>query len=301
MLVRHLADRPEITRSQIQFWIEEGRVRVNGVTAGKPALRLALGDAVEVDLPPPPPRREATAEDVPLAILYEDAHLLAVNKPPGLVAHPTPGHRQGTLLNALLWRARDWGDGARPGLVTRLDKGTSGVLIVAKTPAVHGALARILRHKTAGKEYLAVCYGSPPLDRGRIERKILPDPTDRKRQITSKTEGRNSVTLYERLEESSGLSLLRCRLLTGRTHQIRVHLKAQGLPIVGDPLYGEPRWKGIADPALATVCRDFPRQALHAWRLWFVHPVTGTRLEIEAPMPEDLTTLLSKSNLTPPP
>ncbi|HEY4564225.1 MAG TPA: RluA family pseudouridine synthase [Thermoanaerobaculia bacterium] len=300
VLQRHLADRPDITRSRIQGWIGEGMVRVNGAPAAKPASRLMTGDVVEVELPPPPERRAVTAQEMPLSVLFEDEHLMALDKPPGIVVHPAPGHREGTLINALTWRARDWREGQSPGLVNRLDRGTSGVLLVAKTPAIHASLARHLRRRDAGKEYLAVVYGATPFDQGRIERKILRDPSDRKRMITSKTEGRDSVTLYERLAEASGLTLLRCRLLTGRTHQIRVHLQSQGWPIVGDPVYGEPRWKGIAEPDLAALCRDFPRQALHAFRLSFVHPATGAQLEITAPVPADLEALLAASGLTDP-
>jgi 23S rRNA pseudouridine1911/1915/1917 synthase len=300
VLQRHLADRPDITRSRIQGWIGEGLVRVNGAPAAKPSSRLLVGDVVELPLPPPPERRAVTAQEMPLSVLFEDEHLLALDKPPGLVVHPAPGHREGTLINALMWRARDWGEGRNPGLVNRLDRGTSGVLLVAKTPALHAALVRSLRRRDAGKEYLAVVYGATP-GQGRIERKILRDPEDFKRRITSKTEGRDSVTLYERVAEGSGLTLVRCRLLTGRTHQIRVHLKSQGWPIVGDPVYGEPRWKGIAESGLAALCRDLPRQALHAFRLSFVHPATGAPLEIAAPVPADLEALLVAAGLRPPP
>jgi 23S rRNA pseudouridine1911/1915/1917 synthase len=297
VLQRHLADRPEITRARLQAWIGEGLVRVNGIPAAKPSSRLTLGDEVEIVLPPPPARRAVKAEEMPLSILYEDEHLLALDKPPGLVAHPTPGHREGTLVNALHWAAREWREGQRPGLVNRLDRDTSGIVLVAKTPAVHGALARALRSPTAEKEYLAVVYGATPFAKGRIELKILRDPWDRRRRITSKTEGRDSLTLYERMAEGSGLTLLRCVLKTGRTHQIRVHLKSQGLPIVGDPLYGEPRWKGIADEDLAALCRDFPRQALHAHRLNLIHPATGATLEIVAPAPGDIEGLLAAAGL----
>ncbi len=296
-LLRHLADRPEITRARIQAWIGDGLVRINGAVAAKPASRLALGDEVEIVLPPPPARRPVTPQEMPLSVLYEDEHLLALDKPPDLVVHPTPGHREGTLVNALQWRAREWGEGARPGLVSRLDKGTSGVVLVAKTPAVHGALARALRSRTAEKEYLAVIYGATPFVKGSVELKVLRDPQDRRRMTTSKSEGRDSLTLYERLAEGSGLTLVRCLLKTGRTHQIRVHLKALGLPIVGDPLYGEPRWKGIADADLAALCRDFSRQALHAYRLAFVHPATGAAMEIVAPVPEDMAGLLAAVGL----
>ncbi len=301
--MRHLADLPEVTRSRIQTWIDGGRVRINGTTPAKPASRVALDDQVEIVLPPPPPRRRPQPQEMPLSVLYEDEHLLALDKPPGLVAHPAPGHREGTLINALLWRAQEWGEGSRPGLVSRLDRDTSGVLLVAKTPAAHGALARALRQRRTEKDYLAVVYGTAPFDRGRIDLRIDRDPEDRRRRIASKTEGRESVTLYERLDEAAGLTLLRCRLATGRTHQIRVHLQATGLPIVGDPLYGELRWKGrfkgVTDPDLAARCREFPRQALHARRLAFVHPATGAALEIVAPVPADLAGLLAAAGLDP--
>ncbi|HSN85654.1 MAG TPA: RluA family pseudouridine synthase, partial [Thermoanaerobaculia bacterium] len=241
------------------------------------------------------------AEPMPLAIVHEDSDILVVDKPPGLVVHPTHGYAEGTLVNALLWLARDWGEGCRPGLVNRLDKGTSGVLLVAKRPEIHAALSRALRARGAEKEYLAVVYGRTPFSKGRIDLKILRDPEDRRRMTTSKTEGRDSATLYERLaetpEELGALSLVRCVLLTGRTHQIRVHLEAQGLPIVGDLVYGAPRWKGIVEPELAALCRGFPRQALHARRLALAHPVTGATLEVVAPVPPDLAELLSAAGL----
>jgi 23S rRNA pseudouridine1911/1915/1917 synthase len=301
--VRHLGDRPDASRARVQAWIAAGLVRVNGVPAGKPAGRLALGDAVAALLPPPPPPRpRPVPQDLPLAVLYEDDHLLAVDKPPGLVVHPTPGRRDGTLLNALLWRARSWADGCRPGLVNRLDKGTSGIVLVAKTGAAHGRLARALRSPAAEKEYLALVYGRPPLARGRIERKLVRDVSSGSRRMAaSRTAGRDAVTLYEVLAETRGegtpLTLLRCLLRTGRTHQIRVHLESAGLPIVGDPVYGASGWKGLRDLLLAALCRDLPRQALHARRLAFVHPATGEPLEIVAPLPQDLAVLLAAAGL----
>jgi len=292
VLVRRLADIPGLSRTSLQGWIAAGRVRVNGIVATRPAERLALGDEVSVALPPPPPARaRPAAEEMPVTILHEDEWLLAVAKPPGLVVHPTPGHHSGTLLNALLWHMKE--EGVRPGLVNRLDKGTSGVLLAAKTGEIHGRLTRALRSKIAAKEYLAIVYGCPRHEKGRIEHALLRDPADRKKMTTSRTEGRPSVTLYEIVATSGSLTLLRCRLLTGRMHQIRVHLSAEGLPLVGDPLYGEPRWKGIEDPTLAAACREFPRQALHAHRIVLIHPVTGELLEVTAPLPEDLRGLLA--------
>jgi 23S rRNA pseudouridine1911/1915/1917 synthase len=305
VLVRRLSDIPGLSRTRIQQWIGAGLVRVNGAPAARAADKLGLGDEVEVVLPEAPPRRPAPApQEIPLTILYEDDHLLALSKPPGVVVHPTFGHAAGTVLNALLWHLGSRSEEpARPGLVSRLDKGTSGVMIVAKSGEVHGRLARAVRARKVEKEYLAVVYGRAVPPKGRIDRKILPDPADRRRMVTSRSEGRDSSTLYERIAESEGeregLALLRCRLLTGRMHQIRVHLKSAGLPIVGDPVYGEPRWKGLRDPDLAALCRRFPRQALHAWRLAFPHPVTGEPMEVVAPVPEDLRELLEAAGLHP--
>jgi 23S rRNA pseudouridine1911/1915/1917 synthase len=325
VMVRHFTGLPGLSRSRLQGWIAAGRVRINGAVIRRPAGRLAAGDELEVELPAPPPSRRRVrplaAQRLPLAILYEDEHLLALDKPAGMVVHPTGRYRDGTLVNALAWHLREGVAAAaaaagpredeqpagappdvRPGLVHRLDRDTSGVLLVAKSRAAHAGLARAIKARALQKDYLAVVYGRAPLAKGRIELKLLRDPRDRRRVAVSRTEGVSAATLYELLAESRGpgersgravwLSLLRCRLITGRTHQIRVHLAALGLPIVGDPLYGEPRHRGIADPALAALCRDFPRQALHAWRLALRHPVTGRDLTLWAPLPADLCRLL---------
>lgn len=266
-------------------------MRVNGREA-KPTRRLVPGDEVEVLLPPPP-RRELAPAEMALSVVHEDEWLLALDKPSGLVVHPAQGNRDGTLMHGLLWRAHCGGEAYRPHLVSRLDQGTSGLILVAKTPEVHAALQKTGMEK----DYLAVVYGRPGLPKGRIDLGILRDPADPRRRMASRTEGRPSATLWERLAESE-VSLLRCRLLTGRTHQIRVHLQAARMPIVGDPLYGAPGWKGILDPALAELCRGFARQALHAWRLGLIHPVTREPLEIRAPVPPDLAGLLSGAGLT---
>lgn len=273
--------------------MEQGLVKVNGREA-KPSRRLAPGDEVEVVLPPPPPRPGLAPSEMPLSILYEDDWLLALDKPPGLVVHPAQGNREGTLMHGLLWRARSGGDTYKPHLVSRLDQGTSGLILVAKAPEVHAFLQR----KGMEKDYLAVVYGRTDLPKGRIDLGILRDPADPRRRMASRTEGRPSATLWERVGEADGISLLRCRLLTGRTHQIRVHLQAARMPLIGDPLYGVPGWKGIVAPALAEICRDFPRQALHAWRLGLIHPVTREPLEVRAPVPPDLARLLSRAGLT---
>ncbi len=297
LVTQRLADIPGVSRVRVQEWIGAGLVRVDGVAVTRPSARPAAGAEVEVLLPRARPHPPPVAQDIPLSILFEDDWLLALDKPPGMVVHPTKGHADGTLVNALLFHlgASEKKPEGGAGLVSRLDKDTSGVLLVAKAPEVHARLARVLRTREAEKEYLAVVYGPVLFPKGRIDRRILRDPREPRRRMTSHSEGKDATTLWERLAESEdggGIALLRCRLLTGRTHQIRVHLQAEGMPVVGDPLYGEPRWKGLRDPALAAVCRDFPRQALHAHRLRFPHPVTGERMEVVAPVPADLAGLL---------
>ena len=302
VLLRHLADLPEATRTRIQEWIHGGHVTLAG-RAPKPSDKVRTGDAITVVLPPPPPPKpEIVAQDIPLSVLWEDDHLLVLDKPPGLVVHPAVGHRDGTLVNALLHRSKVWaGPADRPGLVHRLDKDTSGVLVIAKTEAAMATLGKAMKDRSLEKEYLAVVYGRPAVRKGKIELGVLRDPADRKRMTTSKTEGRPSTTLWEILAESPGtgpgLTLLKCRLVTGRTHQIRVHLKALHLPIVGDPVYGAARWKGLKDEALREACRTFPRQALHAWRITLTHPVSGERLTITAPVPKDIASLLETAGL----
>ncbi|HSB64073.1 MAG TPA: RluA family pseudouridine synthase [Thermoanaerobaculia bacterium] len=303
VLLRHLNDLPEASRTKIQEWIEGGYVSIGGKRPKKISEKVKTGDEIQVQLPAlPPPRPDLVAQDIPLSILFEDSEILVLDKPPGLVVHPAVGHRDGTLVNALLHRSKDWaGPADRPGLVHRLDKDTSGVLVVAKTEQAMTVLGRAIKERFLEKEYLAVVYGHPPVRKGRIEMGILRDPKDRKRMAASKTGGRPSTTFYEILSESSGslsgLTLLKCTLVTGRTHQIRVHLKALHLPVVGDPTYGSPRWKGIKDDALRELCRTFPRQALHAWRLTLKHPATGEKMTFTAPVPGDVATLLDAGRL----
>jgi 23S rRNA pseudouridine1911/1915/1917 synthase len=241
------------------------------------------------------------AENVGLRILYEDEHLLAIDKPPGVVVHPTYKHMTGTVLNALLWRARTWPSDQRPSIVGRLDKLTSGIVVAAKTSAVHAALQRELASSRSEKDYLAVVYGRVNVARGEIDLRLARDPGDRRRVLASSSVGAPSLTRFERLARVSapagGLSLLRCRLVTGRTHQIRVHLSARGWPIVGDPTYGEPRWSAVEDSGVADLLRAFPRQALHAWRVSFLHPVLRTRVSIAAPIPGDMDRLIGAAAL----
>ena len=316
VLRRHLTDVATATRTRVQAWIENGQVSVNGTPVRRVAARAALGDLVSVALPvdSEPRRREMAAEDVRLDILFEDDHLLALDKPAGVVMHPSYKNAAGTLLNALLWHARGWPAPQRPSLVGRLDKLTSGVVVVAKTAAVHAALQRPTpsggrrasfdNEDAAGeKDYLAVVYGRVNVARGEIDLRLGKDRLDRRRIVASAQVGAPSLTRFERIARvaapAAGLSLLRCRLVTGRTHQIRVHLAARGWPIVGDPAYGEPRWSRVADAPLAAALRAFPRQALHAWRVALTHPVTRERLVFEAPVPRDLDELIARAGLLP--
>ena len=302
MVRRHLMDLPRVTRTRVQTWIETGRVTVNGAPVRRVSRRTALGDVVSVALPDDKARASMAAEDAGLDVIFEDDHLIAIDKPAGLVVHPTYKHASGTLLNALLGLARTWPSPQRPSLVSRLDKLTSGVVVVAKHAAAHAALQRAMAANDCEKDYLAMVYGRVNVLRGEIDLRLAKDGSDQRRVTASATVGAESLTRFERLDRVAaprvGLSLLRCRLATGRTHQIRVHLAARGWPLVGDPVYGEPRWSAIDDPRLSAALRAFPRQALHAWRVGFVHPFTRSRVTIEAPVPEDLEGLLDSAGLS---
>jgi 23S rRNA pseudouridine1911/1915/1917 synthase len=240
------------------------------------------------------------ADSAAIEVLHEDDHLLVVNKPAGVVVHPTYKHVQGTLMNALLGYARHWAADERPSLLGRLDKLTSGLVVVAKSAAAHIALQRTLASAESDKDYLALVYGRVNIARGRIDLPLGRDVGDRRRVVVADT-GAPSVTLFERIGRVPaprvGLSLLRCRLVTGRTHQIRVHLAARGWPIVGDPVYGAPREPRVDASELAAALVGFPRQALHAWRVGFVHPWSHRRLVVEAPLPADMAALIEVSGL----
>jgi 23S rRNA pseudouridine1911/1915/1917 synthase len=292
-----LADRPEISRNQIQHWIEAGRVAIDGNRAGKPSDRMPSGAEVSVLLPILAPRHMPEGEEIALDVLYEDEYFLALNKPPGVVVHPARSHEKGTLLNALIWRFRAAGEPGNPHLVQRLDRGTSGLLLVAKRPAMHASLAKALRAEGAEKEYLAICYGGPPRTAGKINLRIDRHPTVRGLRVAHPADsdvGQESLTLFDTVSRGAGLSVVRCVLRTGRTHQIRVHLAALRVPIVGDPLYGKPGWENLRDPDLSALCRDLPRQALHAFRLRFVHPATRVPMALEAPLTDDLQALVNR-------
>jgi 23S rRNA pseudouridine1911/1915/1917 synthase len=298
---RHLAGAEAPTRARVQRWIARGSVTLNGATVRRAATRTRAGDVVSVTIDDAVLRRTPQAEAIALDVLYEDAILLAIDKPPGVVVHP--GYRQGTgtVLNALLWHARRWPASERPSIVGRLDKLTSGLVIVAKTASAHAALQRAMASPDAEKDYLAVVYGRVKPVRTRIDLRLRRDPADRRRVVASRAIGAESLTKVERVAgvaaRRAGLALLCCRLGTGRMHQIRVHLAARGWPIVGDPVYGEPRWRDVLDPVLAKALGEFPRQALHAWRVAFTHPITGATVRLEAPVPDDLEGLLTAAGL----
>ena len=278
---------PQYSRSFLAKLIDDRRVRINGVTAEKSSLRVSAGQNVEIDVPPPADTA-ITSQDLPLKILYDDQDIVVVDKPAGLVVHPAAGHADHTLVNALMFHVKDLsgiGGELRPGIVHRLDKDTSGVMVIAKNDAVHRAITAAWRD--VKKEYLAIVYGTPKKDRGTIDAPIGRDPRNRKRMAVVK-DGRAAVTDYEVVEARRYVSLLRCTLRSGRTHQIRVHLKHLGHPIVGDAVYSGPQWRGIPDKRVQKTIASFPRQALHSWRL----TLPDGRI-FEAAMAEDMRDLLA--------
>jgi 23S rRNA pseudouridine1911/1915/1917 synthase len=282
----------EWSRSRVRRLIDEGRVRHNDSQA-KPAAIVADGDRLEVD-EPDVEALEIAPEDLPLEIVYEDAELLVLDKPAGLVIHPAAGNPSGTLVNALLHHCNDLsgiGGVARPGIVHRLDKDTTGLMVVAKTDRAHQALALAFRRREVDKTYLALCYGIFAEPEGVVDAPIDRHPQHRKRMAVVR-DGRPARTLYTVEEEWDGVSLVHCRLVTGRTHQIRVHMAHLGHALVGDPVYAGRQWRTLGDPAASAACRSFPRQALHAMRLGFVHPVTGDQMSFEAEPPEDIRRLI---------
>lgn len=288
---------PELSRSQLKRLIDEAQVLLDGAPV-KAGLKLRGGERFQVILPDPEPAT-ALPEPIPLAVLYEDAHLIVVDKPAGLVVHPAPGHQGGTLVNALLFHCRDLagiGGSLRPGIVHRLDKETSGVLVATKDDATHNGLARQFKLHTINRRYLALVHGLPAVDRGTIDKALGRHPTERKKMSSSSRSGRRAVTHWQVRQrfEADGLSLLELRLETGRTHQIRVHLSEQGWPVVGDPVYGRAgRSRQSQDPQLKPLLAALQRQFLHARLLGFVHPETGSYMEFTSPLPAELAGVLA--------
>ena len=282
-----------MTRSHARRLIDGGHVTVDGEPA-RPAHRLRPGAIVRLEEPEPEPSG-VEPQAIPLRILHEDEEILVLDKPAGLVIHPAAGNPDGTLVNALLHHCRGRLSGIggveRPGIVHRLDKDTTGVMVVAKTDRAHLALTRAFQWRRVTKTYVAVVYGEPAAPEGVVDAPIGRHPRDRKRMAVV-TGGRPARTLYRVVERLGGTALLHCRLVTGRTHQVRVHMAHAGHALVGDPLYAGRQWRNLGEPA-ASACRRFPRQALHAWRLELDHPVTGERLTFEAPLPPDIQRLLA--------
>jgi 23S rRNA pseudouridine1911/1915/1917 synthase len=285
-LDQELAALAGISRSQARRWIDEGRVRVDGAP-GRASQHVATGAVLEAVVPAPAPSPLA-AEAIPLAILYEDEDLIVIDKPAGLVVHPAPGHAGGTLVNALLHHCGDLsgvGGVLRPGIVHRLDRGTSGVLVAAKHDAAHQSLARQFQEHSIEREYRAFVRGLPASDAGRVDRPLGRHPTDRKRiSVAARGTTREAHTAWRVLRRfpASGITLLAVHPETGRTHQIRVHLASAGLPILGDPVYGRQ----------ARATHRLARPGLHAAVLGFTHPTSGARMRFEAPLPADLAELL---------
>jgi 23S rRNA pseudouridine1911/1915/1917 synthase len=280
---------PGQSRSQIQRLIEEGHVSVAG-RAAKANLQVKAGDRITVDLPEPSPATPL-AEDIPLAIVYEDSDFVVVDKPAGMVVHPAAGHDSGTLVNALLHRITDLsgiGGELRPGIVHRLDKGTSGLMVVAKNDRAHESLSRQFAEREVEKEYGALVWGVVQAGR-RIDLPIGRDPNDRQKMSARSRRARHAVTRITRAHHYRGVTLCQVAIHTGRTHQIRVHLSAIGHPIVGDATYGGKRARVPADlRPLLSLDRPF----LHAHRLVFTHPTDGRRMEFESPLPPDLQGVL---------
>ena len=291
-LDRHLAARLGKPRNQVQRWIAEGRVTVNDRPA-KPSTQLAAGDAVGCRPPAGRPDPGLEPEAGELDVLYEDPDLAAVAKRPGIAVHPGAGRDRGTLAHVLLDRYPEIagvGGAGRPGIVHRLDKDTSGVLVVARSEAAYLRLQQAFAAREVEKTYLAIAYGVPRRQAGEIALPIGRHRRERKRMAVRRRGGRPALTRYRCRGSGGGVSLFEIEIETGRTHQIRVQMKAIGHPLVGDPVYGEKRWRGL-DPAVRGPLRRFPRPALHAWRLAFAHPLTGEAMAFEAPVPDDLREL----------
>ncbi len=278
------SEQSEHSRARWQTLIQDGNVTVNGESV-KRNHKLREGDRVEWTIPEPI-STEVLPEDIPLDILYEDAHMIVINKPAGLVVHPAAGNENGTLVNALLHHCTDLagiGGEIRPGIVHRLDKDTSGAIVVAKTEAALNELARQFKARETEKEYLAIVRGVPAPPRGTIKTTIGRHPIHRKKMAADVRNGRHAVSTYEVVEAFDGAALLRVRIETGRTHQIRVHMAHIKHPVVGDKLYGRAHTDGI----------QADRQMLHAAKLSVAHPDTGERMYFSASLPQDMESLLA--------
>jgi len=296
-LDKALAEASGLTRERVKALIGEGRIVHAGQPATSASAKARGGDAFAIHLLPPA-NPQASPQDIPLVVAYEDEHLIVVDKPAGMVVHPAAGNPDGTLVNALLHHCRGRLSGiggvARPGIVHRIDKDTSGLLVVAKSDAAHEGLARQFAQHSLERVYLALVNGHPVPPAGTIAGLIGRSDSNRKKMAVlpdKSSRGRRAVTHYKTIERLDGCALLECRLETGRTHQIRVHLASIGHSLVGDPVYG--RANHQVRPVLARL--DFRRQALHAATLGFVHPIDGTALRFSSELPPDMWELIDET------
>lgn len=291
-----LAEASGLSRARVQALIDEGRVEIAGRQAGSASAKVAEGAAFAITIPPPA-EAHARPQDIPLTIAYEDADLIVIDKPAGMVVHPAAGNPDGTLVNALLHHCEGQLSGiggvARPGIVHRIDKDTSGLLVVAKTDAAHEGLAAQFAAHSVHRRYLAVCAGHPSPAQGTIDARLGRSDSDRKKMSVlpkDSSRGKHAVTHYTMLEKLESAAVIECRLETGRTHQVRVHCASIGHALLGDPLYGRPP-KGLR-PVLDRL--GFARQALHAAELGFIHPVRHEALRFASPLPADMRELIDE-------
>jgi 23S rRNA pseudouridine1911/1915/1917 synthase len=290
---------PELSRSRIQKALAAGDVLVDGEPAAKPARKVRQGERIVLSFSPPRPL-EIVPENIPLDIAYEDEHLVVVNKAPGMVVHPAPGHETGTLVHALLAHCENLsgiGGVLRPGIVHRLDAGTSGLLVVAKDDETHIALSRALMERAVSRLYCALVWGEMPRQTGVIDMPIGRSPSDRKKMAVVEHGGKEALTTYYVIDTFGPFQYIRLKLGTGRTHQIRVHLSRVAHPVLGDPAYGGRRERrgGLTGKAAATADKALAmidRQALHAEELSFVHPATGELVTFRAALPADFRAVL---------
>jgi 23S rRNA pseudouridine1911/1915/1917 synthase len=292
-----LADGTDLSRERVKALIAEGRVLIDGKPATSPSAKVGAGAAYVVHVPPPDDP-QAHPQDIPIVVVFEDAHLIVVDKAAGMVVHPAAGNADGTLVNALLHHCKGQlagiGGVARPGIVHRIDKDTSGLLVVAKSDKAHEGLARQFADHSLERAYLAVCLGYPQPPAGTISKRLGRSDADRKKMAVlpdDASRGKHAVTHFRTLQTLDGCTLIECRLETGRTHQVRVHLASIGHSLVGDPVYGRSTAK------IRSVLKDlgFERQALHAAVLGFVHPVTGEKLRFESALPDDVKKLIDET------
>jgi 23S rRNA pseudouridine1911/1915/1917 synthase len=288
------AHHPEQSRSTWKRLIEDGLVVVDGRKAAKPGIALKAGMEIEATIPAPPPSR-LEGEAIPIELVYEDDDMAVVMKPAGLVVHPGSGARRGTLVHALIGRGlalAPAGGVERPGIVHRLDKDTSGLLLVAKTDAAHRGLTKMFARREIKKTYLALVWGRPQPTEGRIDEAIGRSRRDPTKMTVRPQRGRDATTIYRTIEALPGFALLEINLVTGRTHQIRVHFASLRHPVIGDTRYGGMPWKVLRDPVRRSALASFTRLALHATALSLNHPVTGKPLSFSAPLPADIAALV---------